>query len=60
MERSNYIYLEVFEMKNWFKDVYEEYEDYIKAYAVFGGLGVVLTALTALAHFGVKKALRTW
>lgn len=47
-------------MKNWFKDVYEEYEDYIKAYAVFGGLGVILTALSTLAHFGIKKALRTW
>lgn len=47
-------------MKNWIKDVYEEHEDEIKTTAVFGGIGVVLTALTTLAHFGIKKILRVW
>lgn len=44
-------------MKNWIKEVYEEHEDEIKNIAVFGGLGVTLTALTTLAHFGIKKIL---
>lgn len=47
-------------MKNWIKEVYEDHEDEIKTYTVMGGIGVVLTALTTLAHFGIKKILRVW
>ena len=49
--------MEELTMKNKIKELYKEYKGQIDACLVFGGISVGFTALTTLAHFGIKKLL---